>query len=362
MKVFVSSVRRGLEEERDSLPGLISALEHEPRRFEDYTALPMPSREACLRGVEDADAYLLLLGAAYGEPLPDTGKSPTEEEFTVAKRRGIPILAFRKTGVVVEPEQAKFISKVEDYRTGLFRAGFGSTPELLIEVARGLRELANVRAPLVWRPLASTVVIPWEAFAHATAYGANLVVHVVPVVAMPLPASSMAEAVNRLARCGRDHRLFGEDRALELQVLEDAVVAVARGDGRAPFAAVREGRSRTLSVASQLPSDTMGPILDQQDVSERLFQAFSIAADRALTSNDIAVAISLDGLQMLTEGSMAGLGRRTSVTLAGVGRNSDEIRLEPADQIPFSALVSSRGEVAEEFAARLMLRFRASRR
>ena len=35
--VFLSSVRRGLEQERDNLPALIQAIGHECKRFEDYT-------------------------------------------------------------------------------------------------------------------------------------------------------------------------------------------------------------------------------------------------------------------------------------------------------------------------------------
>jgi hypothetical protein len=74
--VTVTPAFDGLEEEHDSLPGLIMALGHEPVRFEDFTAQPVPSREACLKGVESADLYLLLLGPHYGQPLPETGKSP----------------------------------------------------------------------------------------------------------------------------------------------------------------------------------------------------------------------------------------------------------------------------------------------
>jgi hypothetical protein len=48
MRVFISSVRRGLEEERDALPGALAALGYTPVRFEDYTAQPLPSRQACL--------------------------------------------------------------------------------------------------------------------------------------------------------------------------------------------------------------------------------------------------------------------------------------------------------------------------
>lgn len=96
MIVFISSVRRGLEDERDYLPGLLKASGHEPRRFEDFSAQSVPSRDACLAGVEAADVYLLLLGQHYGDPLQDTGKAPTEEEFTVAKHRA---LALRPPGL-----------------------------------------------------------------------------------------------------------------------------------------------------------------------------------------------------------------------------------------------------------------------
>src|SRR5919106_5567342 len=116
--VFLSSVRRGLEQERDNLPALIRAIGHEGKRFEDYTAQPVASREACLRGVDEADVYLLLIGNRYGEPVFDSGLSPTEEEFTRARQRGIPMLVFVKQGVEVEPRQQAFIDRVEEYTGG----------------------------------------------------------------------------------------------------------------------------------------------------------------------------------------------------------------------------------------------------
>ena len=61
VKVMISSVRRGLEAERDALTGLIMALGHAPVRFEDFSALPQPSREACMRAVQESDVYLLIL-------------------------------------------------------------------------------------------------------------------------------------------------------------------------------------------------------------------------------------------------------------------------------------------------------------
>lgn len=87
---MISSVRRGLEAERDALPGLITALGHKPIRFEDLGAQPVPSREACLQAVNEADPYLLLLGPHYGHIFTDTGQSATHDEFIAAQAKGIP--------------------------------------------------------------------------------------------------------------------------------------------------------------------------------------------------------------------------------------------------------------------------------
>lgn len=110
MKVFISSVRRGLEQERDSLPGLITAIGHESLRFEDFTAHPWSSRETCVRAVGQADVYVLLIGPAYGDPMPDTGLSATHEEYNAARVEGIPILVFRKEDVAMEAAQQEFES------------------------------------------------------------------------------------------------------------------------------------------------------------------------------------------------------------------------------------------------------------
>jgi uncharacterized protein DUF4062 len=148
--VFISSVRRGLESERGYLPSLLQASGYEARRFEDFSAQPSPSRDACLAGVEAADVYLLLLGEHFGEPLPDTGKAPTEEEFTVAKRRGIPILVFRKTGIDPGERQRDFIARAGDYQQGRFWKEFGDNGQLAVVVLQALREVAAEAAPLRW--------------------------------------------------------------------------------------------------------------------------------------------------------------------------------------------------------------------
>lgn len=121
---------KGAQGPMQFMPSTWAAYGSVPRRFEDYTAMSVPSRQAW-DGVEDCDVYLLLLGEHYGEPLPDTGKAPTEEEFVVARRRNIPILVFRKMGAEPDEFQQDFIKRVEEYATGRFRRSFEQPQDLL---------------------------------------------------------------------------------------------------------------------------------------------------------------------------------------------------------------------------------------
>ena len=106
----------------------------------------------------------------------------------------------------------------------------------------------------------------------------------------------------------------------------------------------------------------LGSLLDKTDISAKIDLALSMAADLNLAVGDVAMAVALHGLQLLAEGSIADLGRRSTAMLSGLAHNSDSIRIDPSDQIPSSALVNAREEVAAEFATRLILRFRQPRR
>ena len=219
MKVFISSVRRGLEAERDALPGLITALGHEPMRFEDYTAQGVPSRQACLDGVRDADAYLLVLGDIYGDPLPDTGLAPTEEEFVAARARGIPILVFLKRGGTPHAQQRAFIDRVSGYVDGRFRKGFEDGVGLLTAVTAAIRELQSQPPVLTWSALAGQTDVPWRE-KDTNAFGLNgteLETYLVPVgLTDRLLATVLTALPDRLGRAGRDGGLFAQAGALDL--------------------------------------------------------------------------------------------------------------------------------------------------
>lgn len=261
MKVFISSVREGLEAERDALPGLILALGHEPLRFEDFTARPVPSREACLRGVREADVYVLLLGEHYGRTLEDTGLAPTEEEFVAARAKGIPVLVFLKRGVPPYQQQRAFIDPVSAYVDGRFRKGFEDVPGLLVQVTGALRDVAVRPTALTWTDLASPVVVPWRE-RESGIYGrggTEVETYVVPVsLAGRLSATLLGNLPDRLARIGREAGLFAHDRALDLRSTESEAVAAVRREPRLLDAGIRAGRDRSLVVWEQLPADPAG--------------------------------------------------------------------------------------------------------
>lgn len=154
MKIFISSARRGLEEERDSLYGLISALGHTPVRFEDFSAQPTPSREACLAALASADVCLFLLGPKYGHIFPETGQSATHDEWVAAQAAGMTRLVYRKLKVEFEPAQIDFTRIVQAYATGVFRDSFETTSELQTKVVQKIRELEAGTSPLSFARLA----------------------------------------------------------------------------------------------------------------------------------------------------------------------------------------------------------------
>ncbi len=365
MKVFISSVRRSLEAERDAMRGLILALEHEPRRFEDFTAQPVPSREACLQGVRDADVYLLLLGERYGDPLPDTGLAPTEEEFAAARARDVPILVFLKRGVTPDDRQKAFIDRVSNYVDGRFRRGFDGVPDLLTSVAEALREVAARPTALTWTDLPTSIATPWRepgrnAFGGG---GTEVETYVLPVgAAARLTATVLSGLPDRLARAGRDGGLFGHDRALDVHSTDAEASAAARQEGRLLDAGLRVGRDRAVTVWEQLPTDMLGAILDEQDVAARIAKSLRLAADLGLANTDqVAIAVGLRLGTMTAFGSMADLGRRRESQPIGFMSGTPIVRVEAHDAVPTSALTGAAGEVASEMARRLIYRVRELR-
>ena len=376
MIVFISSVRRGLEAERDYLPGLLRAAGYEPRRFEDFSAQPVPSRDACLAGVEAADIYLLMLGEHYGEPLADTGKAPTEEEFTVANRRGIPILVFRKKGTEPDERQQEFIGRIGDYRQGRFWKEFADNGELAVAVLDVLKQVAAEAAPLQWQAVTEQPAVLWRASRprladRSAVYVPVLELHLATPTSGPLlPVSSLRPLASNLGRIGREAGLFNEQASLDLDSDTGTAWAVSTDSrlSHGPFDQVQQGgpsgmaidRTGTVLAYTPLPRDTLGSLVSEPYLASRLELLLRVAYQvLPVELDEVVPAAGLEPIDRVIEGDPDDLGRRSSGTLRM--SQSNPVRTEPDTKVATTALPRAIPEIASELAARLMAELRTRR-
>lgn len=100
-KIFISSTRRDLEEERREVIEYIDSLpDCKAIAMEKFSASEERSKEQCLAELRDCNVLILILGFKYGSIDEEEGVSFTEIEFNAAKKIGkinMPIFVFVKT-------------------------------------------------------------------------------------------------------------------------------------------------------------------------------------------------------------------------------------------------------------------------
>lgn len=144
MKLFISSVIKGMESFRDAAATAARTLRHEVLRSEDFGARPDSPQQACFAGVRAAEVVIVLLGARYGAKQP-SGLSATHEEYREARGR-CEVLAFVQRDVEREPKQEAFVREVRDWAGGVYTADFSTIEDLRDAVTRGLHDLALRKA------------------------------------------------------------------------------------------------------------------------------------------------------------------------------------------------------------------------
>lgn len=368
VKIFISSVRRGLEQERDALPGLIMALGHEPVNFETFGAQPVPSREACLRGVASSDVYLMLLGPNYGHIFPETGQSATHDEWVAAITKGLPCLVFRKSGVESEPAQEDFARQVGDYGSGAFYAGFESAADLQTRVVEAIRRIEEMPGELTFEQLADVPAINWrDDWSRARHQDGSavptLAVHVWQVAANRLSARSMSTVQPRLVASVRRSEVVPQDVGLTPTVDAESV-AVSIPAPAARYGTVSVGHPLGVRVQSDLqisawrslPRDGLGTILDAADLRSAIAESLRLVGATGLVTVDrLAIAVELTNLSLVSEGTLTGVSRTSgSMGFAPEG----PIRITPDETVTRSALAAGSNEVAGVLVDQLLNAFR----
>lgn len=299
MKIFISSLIGGFEDQRAAARSAIVALRHEPVVAEDFGAQATSPQVACLQGVRSSDLVVLILGARYGFVQGTSGVSPTHEEYLEA-RGSKPILMFVQEGVEREEPQAKFISDVGAWQSGHFRAGFKTADELRDLVTRAIHDfqLANAAGPLDTAALTAAAegMLP-KARQNSQASSPVLHIGIVggPIQRLIRPAElespKLADAIHQQALFV-EPKLFSksqgvdtsindsaliieQERGARVQLAEDGSLLLRlplgktegrRGNGFGFFAVIEEDVLRELATALEFSAW----LLDKIDPTQRI--------------------------------------------------------------------------------------------
>jgi Domain of unknown function (DUF4062) len=380
MKVFISSVTHLLKEERRALPPFLKLFDHEPLRFEDFEAQDRSSREACLAGVAAADVYVLLLGPRYGTPFPDTGLSPTAEEFQRARQRGIPILVFNKqVDEEDEPAQVDFKREVGHYVNGRLWRSFTDPASCNQAVGEALKALDAERGPIPRTTPQEPVTVPWLSEVELSAAtipasgfvgGRNrtlsawvsapvLEFHVLGIGVTNAP--SLRQIEERARSLARDMRSIGF--ASEGDQL---VVGGADGFGwavRAPGTSssgsfpeqltVEQFRGALIHPAGvcafrSLDTDIIGALVDQKSLQTDLASLFAVISAQLPETESVTLAAALSRADRVGEGDPRIVGTRNAGRLGMTG--PAELRAGGDFVVPTRRLASSFGDLGADLA------------
>lgn len=355
---------------REAPPGLIKALGHEPVRFEDFSAQKYPSREACLRGVESSDAYILLLGPHYGTVFPETEQSATHDEWVAAQNLGLPRYVLRKDGVALDPEQQKFERTLGDYGSGRFYKSFTDVASAQLAVAGVIHDLKQTPDVLEFGPLSETPDVRWlsDGAESRGAFSSGrplLEVHVLPVDGKRASARVLEQILDGLPNRVRNARLVNTTDALKADHIADGVQldVPSPQEGRwgdsfpGSLASVRVLADGQIAIAFRLPHDSMGSIVDVDDLAIQMASALRLAGQMdPAGATRVAVGVGLTARTML---SVAKVGQ-PSRNSASISSGNEPVHVEPDETMSRSALDRGAGEVAATLARTIIRGFTSS--
>jgi len=369
MKVFISSVISGMEEQREAAANAIESLGHEVIRAETFAASQASPRLACLGGVREANLVVLVLGYRYGEPLPPEQISATHQEYREAKNEK-PVLAFIDEEAEFESAQAKFVKEVEDWENGVFRGRFSSAENLRREVTRSLHqhELASAVAPVDGAQLledACDLLRPTSSRRSYSSSGPRLRLALAsgPVRRVLRPAEIEAEELKDTIL---KEALFGASAVFDTgsgnsvsNVDDSLVVSQENGD----FLSLSENGHIAFALKIDTHSGALS-VLVEEDVQAKMERAFRLGnfildhIDRSQKLSRVAIAASMEGADYVAWRKRSEFDpNATSITLGHSFRDekSSAVHLNPAD-VARSALGFDAGRIAEDLTTLLRRR------
>jgi hypothetical protein len=367
VKIFISSSRKGLEDERNALDGLIRALGHTPVRFEDFSAQTNPSREACLKALGSADACLFLLGPYYGHLFPETGQSATHDEWMAAQASGMTKIVYRKLGITFEPEQHKFTRIVEAYATGVFRDSFSTTTELMTKVTKKIREMESSESPLSYSRLTrqpdlkrTLGEVNPQAFDNQAS---ALELSILPLEFVGYSARELRGLGDSLPERIRATKIVSSEISLTPTRSDEyagttITSSLPRSWNNSHQGELRELRlykTGQLTAQASLPWDSLGSILDPVDLIKQIADLLKFAGALNIVKDErIVVAAGVQSSTMLSVDTFDPQQSRRSAQAIRFGNSSDPLRTEPDESVTLAALGAGAREIAAHLAQTLI--------
>ncbi|GGK16721.1 DUF4062 domain-containing protein [Luteimonas terricola] len=371
MKVFVSSLITGMEAERAAARHAIHVMRSEAVMAEEFGARASSPQVACLQGLRDADAVVLILGDRYGAKQ-ESGVSATHEEFLEARGRK-PILTFVRTQDP-EPDQTAFIREIGEWAGGGLYQTFTTPENLGDHVIRALRDLELARAGTPLDPAAlvrRAVDIMPEQTRDQSEMQLHLTLAPGPQAALLRPAQIEA---HQLADDLAQRAYFGQPPILDRRIgidhrLDDQALVLFQGDRYHHKAEIRLWGTGCARLVLPIGRSTdMGfAALIEEEVAERIeaglaFFAWLLARiDPTERQSHVALAARIagrDAMAWRTRAEQDVSPRSGSITVWGrEGEREAPVQLTPA-YMARQALAMDARTVAEDLLVLLRRRWK----
>ena len=367
MRGFVSSVRAGFEEMRETAVEAVKTLDHEVIRFEDFAASPISPQIACLSGVRQADFVVVVLGQRYGHKQ-SSGLSATHEEFKEAKEIAKPTFVFVQSGVTPEPDQRAFIEEAQGWAGGNFTAQFSTPAELRNAITRAVHrwQLSEASGGVNVNEMAARAAAQFEHAhrQHGTWGNPLLCVSVVGAPEQQILRPTQLEAV-QFRRELKKRAVYGSSAIFdEAQGVEDEIsnhdLIVAQRDH-----SIRLGANGSIFLTLPPRADDHFGTIIEEELGELLERSLTFCLDllQHLDPNErlsaLAVAVNFARAQhicLMTRRELAAAGNTRQIK-SFEGDYRDPVMLNPPVRSR-GALRSERAEIVRDLAVMLRRKVR----
>jgi hypothetical protein len=211
---------------------------------------------------------------------------------------------------------------------------------------------------VTWRDIDSPLVAQWQTSGRSSYSTATLEVHTLSIDGGSFESRALRALPEEITILGRQSGLFEQSESVDATV--DETRAIARTDGRnrnSGDRGIAVYKSREIISWAPLPHDNLGAVFDEEDVRNRITALLAThVSSGILIGENVAFAVSVGPVMMLTVGSASMINNRSSASLVMSSSANTSVQIEPTDYVSLRALTASTDEIADELTARLALK------